>query len=115
MMIRVCGILCCAWLLTACGARDLRISTAPVQLSVAPAADPAGVQMLPVQLRVINKDNLNSYVADLAQQQSSDNPVFIAMTTQDYENLALNIADLRRYIMQQRSVIQYYRSSARAP
>lgn len=115
MIMKVFSMLCCVGLLAACGARELQITTTPAQLTIAPAADPAGVQMLPVQFRVINRDNLTTFVADLSQQQGSDNPVFMAMTTQDYENLALNIADLRRYIMQQQSVIQYYRSSIRQP
>jgi len=33
---------------------------------------------------------------------------FVALSMQDYENLALNIADLRRYINQQTQIIVYY-------
>ena len=33
------------------------------------------------------------------------------MSTQDYENMASNIADLRRYIQQQQAVIVYYQKS----
>jgi len=33
---------------------------------------------------------------------------FIALSVKDYENLALNIAELRRYINQQGEIIIYY-------
>ncbi len=37
--------------------------------------------------------------------------VYIAMSTADYENMAFNIAELRRYIEQQKAVIVYYQRS----
>tara|TARA_Y100000356_G_C11091906_1_gene199701 strand:+ start:463 stop:603 length:141 start_codon:yes stop_codon:yes gene_type:complete len=33
---------------------------------------------------------------------------FVALSMKDYENLAMNIADLRRYINQQGEIIVYY-------
>ena len=33
---------------------------------------------------------------------------FVALSMQDYENLALNISELRRYINQQKNIIIYY-------
>lgn len=100
--------------LSAC-AEGLQITSAPADITVAQAADPAQVQMLPVQFRVINRNNLDAFVQEIRTSQSTENPVFIAMTTQDYENLAINIADLRRYIQQQQSIIVYYRRTTGAP
>ena len=96
-------------LLAACGESGLNVRVTPTQMTVTQAADPAPVSMLPVQFRVINRDNLDVFLQELRTNQSTDNPVFIAVSTQDYENLALNIADLRRYIQQQQSIIVYYR------
>jgi hypothetical protein len=64
--------------------------------------------MLPVKFRVVTKDTLDVLLAELSKSQTGT-PVFIAITTRDYENLALNLADLRRYIEQQQSIIVYYR------
>jgi hypothetical protein len=33
---------------------------------------------------------------------------FVALSMKDYENLALNIADIKRYIAQQNEIILYY-------
>lgn len=108
-MISLCALL----VLSAC-AEGLQITSAPADITVAQAADPTPVQMLPVQFRVINRNNLEAFVQEIRTQQSTENPVFIAMTTQDYENLAINIADLRRYIQQQQSIIVYYRRTTGA-
>lgn len=108
MNMKPLSLLLCSLLVTACS-RNLSVSTTPVSAPVSQAADPAGVQMLPVSFRVINRDNLEAFLAELRQSQSTDNPVFVAITTQDYENLALNLADITRYISQQRSIVIYYR------
>lgn len=98
-------------LLTSCGgSSSIDIQTKPVETVTAQAADPAAVSMLPVRFRVVNRQNLDKLLAELRDSQGSDNPVFIAITTQDYENLVLNLADLTRYISQQKSVIVYYRN-----
>tara|TARA_B110000977_G_scaffold199766_1_gene288138 strand:- start:809 stop:955 length:147 start_codon:yes stop_codon:yes gene_type:complete len=33
---------------------------------------------------------------------------FVALSVKDYENLALNVAELRRFINQQKEIIIYY-------
>ena len=103
-------LLLMALALSACGDRNITVSSRPVTVDVAQAADPAAVSMLPITFRVVNRDNLEAFLAELRNNQGSDNPVFIAITTQDYENLVLNLADITRYISQQRSVIVYYRN-----
>lgn len=100
-------------LLSACGSDSLDVHIEPVQVPVAEAADPVGVQMLPVRFRVINRDNLEGFLTEMRSSQGTDNVVFLAITTQDYENLALNLADLKRYITQQKSVIVYYKNMSR--
>ena len=97
-------------LLSACGSSTLDVNVETTHVPVAEAADPAGVQMLPVRFRVVNRDNLESFLTEMRTNQGTDNAVFIAITTQDYENLSLNLADLRRYISQQKSVIVYYKN-----
>jgi hypothetical protein len=40
---------------------------------------------------------------------------FLAITPKGYENLALGIGDLRRYILQQKEIIVYYEKAVKAP
>jgi type IV pilus biogenesis protein CpaD/CtpE len=96
-------------LLAGCASEDrISITTKPIEIDIARTADPSAVQMLPVNFRVVTRDTVDTFISDLARSQGQS-PVFIAITTKDYENLALNLADLRRYIEQQRSIIEYYR------
>ena len=96
--------------LAACGSKStLDISAKPIEIEIAKAADPAGVNMLPVTFKVVTKDSLDSFISELSKNQNGT-PVFVAFTIADYENLVLNFADLKRYIEQQQSVIIYYRN-----
>lgn len=94
--------------LTACGSSGITITSRPIEIDVGRTADPVAVQMLPVTFRVVTRDTLESFMAELSRTQGAT-PVFIAITTRDYENMALNLADLRRYIEQQQAIIVYYR------
>jgi hypothetical protein len=58
---------------------------------------------------VVTRETLASFMDELSRSQGNSSPVFIAITTRDYENLSLNLSDLRRYIEQQQAVIIYYR------
>jgi hypothetical protein len=110
-LLAVCGLV----MLSACDDATLRVINSQTPLTVTHPAPPTPVTMLPVQIRVINQGNLDQFIQELSQQQSTTNVVFIAMNTQDYEHLALNIADLRRYIQQQQQIIVYYRGITTPP
>lgn len=101
-------------LMSAC-ADPTVIHTRPIQIDVARTADPEPVRMLPVQFRVVTAESLDSFVSEMRTSQGNNNPVFIAVSISDYENMALNLADLRRYIEQQRAIVVYYREITRNP
>jgi len=51
-------------------------------------------------------------IAEFARQFETDpGRVFIVTTVQGYENLSLNLAELRRFIEQQQELIVYYERS----
>ena len=102
--------------LAGCASEDrISITTRPIEIEVARTADPVAVQMLPVNFRVITRETVDSFLAEITRAQGQS-PVFVAITFKDYENLSLNLADLRRYIEQQQSIIVYYRQmTARLP
>jgi hypothetical protein len=55
---------------------------------------------------VVNADNIDEFLSRI--ESDVGEVVFIAITPKGYENLALGIADLRRYILQQQEIIVYY-------
>lgn len=44
-------------------------------------------------------------------EEESGTTVFFAMSVPDYENMSMNVAELRRYINQQKALIVYYEES----
>ncbi len=67
---------------------------------------PAAVQMADVQWYVVNESNLEDFLKRI--KNDSGEVVFMAISPKGYENLALGIAELRRYIGQQKQIIVYY-------
>ena len=53
--------------------------------------------------------NYKEFVAAYAKKNGADS--YIALSVKDYENLALNFAELRRYIEQQKQIILYYENA----
>ena len=67
---------------------------------------PKPVQLNDVRVYVVNERELNDFLAEFKQRHGE--LAFVALSMKDYENLALNIAELRRYINQQTQIIVYY-------
>ena len=67
---------------------------------------PKPLQLVDTRVRVVTSDTLETFLADYKQQYGE--LAFVVLSMKDYENLALNIADLRRYINQQTEIIVYY-------
>lgn len=62
-----------------------------------------------VEWFVVNEDNLDEFITRVEAEGGV--PAFIAITPKGYENLAIGINDLRRYVLQQKEIIAYYEKS----
>ena len=58
---------------------------------------------------MVNKDNYEQFVKDFTEENGE--LAYVALAIKDYENLALNIADIKRFIDQQNEIIIYYESA----
>ena len=92
-------------------AQPLQIETKPIELTIIQPVDPQPVSMLDVRVKVINKLNAEEVFKQAAKEQGTDNPVFVVLGTKDYEAIALNIQELKRYILQQKQIIAYYKKA----
>ena len=72
---------------------------------------PKGVKMLPVKFYVVTEKNYEE-VKERFKKQNGEF-VFYAMSVPSYENLALDMAELRRYIEQQKEIIIYYEKAVK--
>ena len=69
-------------------------------------ARPKPINLTDTRIYVVNQDNLEEFLAEF--EEVNGNRAFIALSIKDYENLSLNIAELRRFIQQQGEIILYY-------
>jgi hypothetical protein len=67
---------------------------------------PKPLQLVDTRVRVVTSDTLDQFIEEYKEQYGE--VAFVVLSMKDYENLALNIADLRRYINQQTEIIVYY-------
>ncbi len=75
-----------------------------VQIPV--VAQPKPLQLNDTRVFVVNKDNYEEFVKEFTSTYGE--LAFVALSMKDYENLALNIADIKRYLEQQKEIILYY-------
>lgn len=62
---------------------------------------------------VITKETFESKIKEV--EATGGQVVFFALTPEGYQNLSLSIAELRRYIAQQQSVVAGYKSYMESP
>lgn len=67
---------------------------------------PAPVDFPDVEWFVVNKDNLDESLKRI--EEAGGSVAFMAITPKGYENLSVGVAELRRYILQQKEIIAYY-------
>ena len=86
------------------------IQTEIVERQIPTVPLPKQVQLNDVIIYVVSPDkNLEEFKAEFEAKNGADS--YIAISVKDYENLSLNIAELRRYIEQQTQIILYYESA----
>jgi len=71
---------------------------------------PKAIDLQDVEFFVITEKNFEEQVKKLEKMQSGTYVLF-GITPQDYENMAYNLQELRRYIRQQKEIIIYYRQA----
>ena len=70
------------------------------------ATRPKPVTLVDTKIYVVTAENYDAFVEEF--KGKNGDLVYVAISIKDYENLSLNIAELRRYINQQKEVIVYY-------
>lgn len=61
-----------------------------------------------VNWKIVTSDNATSTFETI--KKDNEAPVIFGLTTKNYENLSMNINDLRAYIQQQNAIINAYRT-----
>lgn len=89
--------------------QEVKIVTQTQKVTVPVVARPKPLQLVDTRVYVVNKDNYDQFVKDFTEENGE--LAYVALAIKDYENLALNIADIKRFIDQQNEIIIYYESA----
>jgi len=96
-------------LLSGCASTKPKVIDTPILIDrpelILPKVQPANQSSM--EWVVITASNAEE---KLEMLKSKDNVVFFALTAQGYQNLSMNVAELRRYIEQQNAVIAAYQA-----
>ena len=71
---------------------------------------PNAISSLPVEWKVLTPVTMQEYLDDRAEGNAPDN-AYYGLTTKGYENLSTNMSEVKRYIRQVLSIIEYYKKS----
>lgn len=96
--------------LTGCATNEVQpvvISTVPVQKTALALKDPDPIKTRKVHWFVITPENAESVFAELRKKKYS--LVLFGLTDDGYENLSLNIAEIRAYMTEQKALVEAYR------
>ena len=67
---------------------------------------PQPVELNDVKFYVVTPDTLDDFLEEF--EKDNGQIVFVANSVPSYENLSINLQELRRYILQQKEIILYY-------
>lgn len=103
----------CAWQETKPTEQPVKVVTEQVPLTIYQPPMPQEIQLEDVRWFVITEENLESQITELEKLQGNNFVVF-AITPQDYENMAYNLQELRRFVREQKEIILYYKKATQS-
>ena len=88
------------------GLKRVEIKTVEVERVIPTQNHPRAVNMGDVHFYIVTEDTLDEFKERFVKEQGDF--LFYAISVRDYETIALNMAELKRYIEQQQVIIIYY-------
>ena len=112
----VSSLLLLTLLLSSCGyirkpEKEIIVKTVEVQKIIPIQPQPKPVDMIDVKFYVVTEENYEEFKEKF--MKTNNDYVFYAVSVHDYENLAFNMAELYRYITQQKEIMIYYEKSVK--
>ena len=112
----VSSLLLLTLLLSSCGylrkpEKDIVVQTVEVQKVIPVQPQPKPVDMIDVKFYVVTEENYEEFKEKF--MKTNNDYVFYVVSVHDYENLAFNMAELYRYITQQKEIMIYYEKAVK--
>ena len=112
----VSSLLLLTLLLSSCGyirkpEKEIIVKTVEVQKIIPIQPQPKPVDMIDVKFYVVTEENYEEFKEKF--MKTNNDYVFYAVSVHDNENLAFNMAEIYRYIRQQKEIIIYYEKAVK--
>lgn len=112
----VSSLLLLTLLLSSCGyirkpEKEIVVKTVEVQKIIPIQPQPKPVDMIDVKFYVVTEENYEEFKEKF--MKTNNDFVFYVVSVHDYENLALNMSELFRYIKQQKEIVIYYEEAVK--
>ena len=92
--------------------KEIIIQTVEVEKQIPLQLQPKPLQFNSVYWHVITEENFDDFIKKF-KKENGEAWVFYAISVRSYESMALNMAELKRYIEQQKQVIVYYEEAVK--
>ena len=91
--------------------KQIEIKTVQVERVIPTQNRPRPINMNNIKFYVVTSENFE----DFKKRYEKDNGTFLfyALSVRDYETLAINMAEIKRYIEQQKQIIIYYEKAVK--
>lgn len=90
---------------------EIKVVTKIEKVQIPVVARPKPLQLNDTRVFVVTKENFEAFEKEFTDIYGD--LAFVALSMKDYELLALNIAEIRRYINQQTEIIVYYEKAVK--
>ena len=112
----ISSLLLLTLLLSSCGylrkpEKEIVVQTVEVQKVIPVQPRPKPVDMTDVKFYVVTEENYEEFKEKF--MKTNNDFVFYVVSVHDYENLALNMSELFRYITQQKEIVVYYEEAVK--
>ena len=112
----ISSLLLLTLLVSSCGylrkpEKEIVVQTVEVQKVIPVQPRPKPVDMTDVKFYVVTEENYEEFKEKF--MKTNNDFVFYVVSVHDYENLALNMSELFRYIKQQKEIVVYYEEAVK--
>ena len=112
----ISSLLLLTLLLSSCGylrkpEKEIVVQTVEVQKVIPVQPRPKPIDMTDVKFYVVTEENYEEFKEKF--MKTNNDFVFYVVSVHDYENLALNMSELFRYIKQQKEIVIYYEEAVK--
>ncbi len=87
--------------------KTIQVTAKPIERNIVQPIMPREIDLKQLQWIAVTPDNWEEQLAKIEKQEGE--LVFLAMTIPDYEVMAYNMQEIKRYITELKDVVVYYR------